>query len=153
MIRISSFFETIKENNAITGIILSIVITFLFIVVSPQWYGLVLLRDFDFAIGLFFGTLFALKYRQPHQSALKFGLRLGIISGVLAAIAPSFFYWIAYRLEIIFLFQYLGGLIVTGLVIGFIMGGFLGWFYMSKDTPKKGEEKYNDDFFEDLVDK
>ena len=135
------------------GIIFSIIITFAFIAISPEWAGVFLLRDFDFAVGLFFGTLFALKYRKPDQSALKFGLRLGIISGVLAAIAPSFFYWIAYQLELIFLFQYLGFLIVTGLVMGFIMGGFLGWFYISKDTPRKEEERYDDDFFEDLKEK
>ena len=142
-----------KEKNGMWGIIFSIIITFAFIAISPQWFGIVFFRDFDFAVGLFFGLLFALKYRKPDQSALKFGITLGLIAGCLSTIAPGFLFWILFGGHIIYIFINIGYLLITGIVFGFIMGGFLGWFYMSKDTPKKGEEKYNDDFFEDLVEK
>jgi hypothetical protein len=51
----------------------------------------------------------------------------------------------------------MGFLLITGIAFGLIIGGFLGWYYMAKERKKQmeqeREDKYGDDFFQDLIDK
>ena len=145
--------EKAKQNNQSSGIILTILITFTLIAVNPLWYGAFLYRDVDFAIGLFFGVLFALKFRDPDQSPLKFGIKVGFTAGVFASIIPGFYLWFLFGGHFIILIFNILFLLITGVPLGLIIGGFLGWYYMSKVSKVDEEEKYGDDFFEDLIEK
>ncbi|MFX1391121.1 MAG: hypothetical protein ACFE9Z_13735 [Promethearchaeota archaeon] len=146
-----------KENNGVTGIVLTVIISFVLIAVNPSWYGFVLFKDSELGIGLFVGMLFALKYHKPEQSPLKYGVKIGFIAGILSTIAPSILIWLLFGGHFLYALVTLGFMSITGIALGLIVGGFLGWYYMGKERKiemdKEREEKYGDDFFEDLIDK
>lgn len=154
-----SLLETAKQNNQTTGIIICIVITFVIYAAIPRWYGFILFRDFDFSVGLFVGLLFTFRFRTEDQSLLKFGITTGLIAGGVSSIAPGFLMWILFGGHIFFLFIDIGFLLITGLILGFIIGGLLGWYYMNKDMKEKDikekdtKDEYGDDFFQDLIEK
>ncbi len=145
---------TAKQNNQTTGIIICTVITFVFYAVNPTWYGFILFRDFDFAVGLFVGLLFTFRFRTEDQSPIKFGITTGLIAGSVSSIAPGILIWILFGGHLIFLFINIAFLLVTGLILGFIIGGLLGWYDMSKAIKEKDtKDEYEDDFFKDLIEK
>lgn len=145
--------ETAKENNQTTGIIICVVITFVFYVANPWWYGFILSRDLDFSVGLIAGLIFTLRFRTEDQTPLKLGITAGLIAGGVSCIAPSFLMWIVFG-DILVFFLYLGNLLITGLILGFIIGGLLGYYYMGKDLKEEDtNDEYGDDFFQDLIEK
>ena len=97
--------------------------------------------------------LIAVKYRKPHQSALRFGIIIGLSGGTLAAIPPAFFIVYAFNLDIVWFFNYLIGLLITGIVIGFIIGGIIGSYYIYKEEKSKEDDSSEDDFYQDLKEK
>ena len=159
MILISKLYEKVKENNLTSGIIIFILITFILIVVNPYWYGIYMFRDLEFLAGAFIGVLFALKNRKSGQSSLKFGIIVGVVGGVLTAVVSGFYLVLFFRIKgllsdpIYWLFPYIGLSIITGLVLGLIIGGLIGWYYMTKDAREKEDDTVSDDFFQDLIEK
>lgn len=146
----SNLYYNLKQENIRTGFILYIVITFISSLINP--IDLVyFLNDLDYMLGAIIGVIFALKFRKPDQSPLKYGLIIGITGGFLSSIPIAVSYVLIYRLDILWFFPYIGMLCLTGLVLGLIIGGFIGWFYMNKEEREKQEEKYNEDFFKDLT--
>ena len=111
------------------------------------------LNDLDYMLGAIIGVIFALKFRKPNQSPLKYGIIIGIFGGFLTSIPIAVSYILIYRLHILWFFPYIGMLFLTSLVLGLIIGGFIGWFYMSKEEREKQEEKYDENFFKDLAEK
>lgn len=145
---------TAKQKNQTTGIIICVVITFVFYAANPLWYGFILFRDLDFSIGLIAGLLFTFRFRTEDQSSLKFGITTGLIAGGVSSLAPGFLIWILFGGHIIFLFINIAFLLVTGLVLGFIIGGLLGYYYTGKDIKEEDtNDEYGDDFFQDLIEK
>jgi hypothetical protein len=146
-----------KENNGPTGVIISVIISFILIAIFP-FDVVVLFQDIEIGIALFFGLLFALKFHKPEQSPLKYGIKLGFIAGVSCSILPSIYLWIFHvGGHFLNIFVGMGFLLITGIAFGLIIGGFLGWYYMAKERKKQmeqeREDKYGDDFFQDLIDK
>lgn len=121
--------------------------------VDPLWYGVYLFKDLEFLAGAFVGVLFALKNRKSDQSPLKFGIIVGLVGGVLAALVSACYIIIFFRLGIYWLFVYIAFLSTTGLILGLIIGGLLGWYYMTKDAREKEDDTISDDFFQDLIEK
>jgi hypothetical protein len=146
-----------KEDNGVTGVIISVIISFIGIVIFP--FDMVFLfQDLEIGVGLFFGLLFALKFRKKEQSPLKYGIKIGFIAGICCSFLPSIYLWIFYvGGPFISIFVGMGLLMITGMALGLIIGGFLGWYYMGRERKiqmdKEREDKYGDDFFEDLVEK
>lgn len=154
--------ELAKKNYKASGIILAALITFILVVINPAteenplWYGVVMFKDVELAIGIFFGVYFALKFRDPDESPLKFGIKMGFIIGVLDTILPGLYMWllqVIFVINIIGLLTILGFLLITAITMGLIIGALLGWYYMSKEGVGKQEERYGEDFFRDLTEK
>lgn len=97
--------------------------------------------------------MFALKFRKPHQSALKFGITTGLIGGFLSTLPPTIYICVLWGLGINWYLIYIGTLSITGLAIGFIVGGLMGWYYMNKDAKAEDDDSREDKFFQDLVEK
>jgi hypothetical protein len=144
--------------------LISVIITFVLVAINPlenpYWYGAVLFKDIEIGIGLLFGLIFVLKYRDPEESPLKYGIKIGFIASISVTILPAILMW-ALRiyfttLNFITLVLILGFLLITAIPLGLIIGGFLGWYYMSKERKAKIEEdredKYGEEFFQDLID-
>lgn len=163
MIKISYFAYLVKRNSKLTGILISVIITFILVAINPlenpYWYGAVLFKDLEIGVGLLFGLIFALKFRDPEESALKYGIKVGFIDSISIVILPAILIWalgILYTIQFLTLILILGFLLITSIPLGLIVGGFLGWYYMSKERKQKIEEeredKYGEDFFKDLID-
>ena len=153
MILISNLYKKAKENNLTSGIIIFILITFILIAVNPYWYGIYMYRDLEFLAGALIGVIFALKNRKSGQSSIKFGIIVGIVGGLLAALVSGFYLVLFFRIGIYWLFIYVGFLSTTGLVLGLMIGVLVGWYYMTKDAREKEDDTTSDDFFQDLIEK
>ncbi|MFX1463874.1 MAG: hypothetical protein ACFFBF_12650 [Promethearchaeota archaeon] len=114
---------------------------------------MILFRDLDILIGAILGTLFALKNRKPNQPPLKSGIILGLTGGSLVAFAPAIYFVVYFRLDIGWFPAYLLYLLITGVTLGLIIGALGGWYYMNKQVKEKEDDKYDDDFFKDLIEK
>ena len=95
----------------------------------------------------------AVKYRKPHQSPLKFGIIVGLSGGALAAFPPSIFIVYAFNLDLVWLFSYLIGFLITGIALGFIIGGLLGYLYIYKEEKAKEDDSGEDEFYQGLKEK
>lgn len=126
-----TFYERLKENNILTGIILFDVIAFFSFLVNP--WSLVVLGDLDFLFGGIVGVLFALRARRRHQGYLTLCLTVGIGGAFLSSISISLVtYWIYYfsqsgvnislLFSIVVFFSMVSGIIGTllGVIIGLI---------------------------------
>jgi len=94
-----------------------------------------------------------LKYRKPHQSALKFGITTGLIGGFLSTLPLTIYICVLWGLDISWYLVYIGYLSITGLPIGFVIGGFIGLYYMNKDLKAEDDDSTEDQFFQDLIEK
>ncbi len=159
MICISFFsylFYKAKQESVKSGLIFYIVITYVSVVLNTllgnPFNGAYFFRDYDFALGAIIGVIFALKYRKPNQSAIKNGILVGVGGGFISSIPITIFYWLIYinQFTIAIFFGYIAELCLTGGVLGFIIGGLLGWYYMSKEERVKRDEQYEKEFFQDL---
>lgn len=112
-----------------------------------------MLKDLEYLVGAIVGILFALKNRNPDQRPIKFGIITGLVGGVLASIAPTFYIVIFFHLGIFWIIVYMGLLSITGIALGLIIGAILGWYYNNKDIREKEDDTTSDDFFQDLIEK
>ena len=104
-------------------------------------------------IGAIFGVVVAVKYRKPHQSPLKFGVIIGLSGGALAAFPPSFHIVYFFNLDLVYLFNYIIGFLITGIALGFIFGGIIGTLFKYKEQKEKEDNSGEDEFFQDLKEK
>jgi predicted membrane protein len=141
---IAEFFDYIKKHNIIFGIFITDVIVFISYLVSfgARFY---FMGDIQFLVGNLIGVYFALRFRKPHQSPLKYGLLVGIIGSLISIITLTLFQW-SYALKISI--EILIAFLIPGIIIGTLMGFIIG--YIFKLRSKKKEPLASDDFFDKL---
>ncbi|MFW9875590.1 MAG: hypothetical protein ACFFG0_21010 [Candidatus Thorarchaeota archaeon] len=164
----SDVINIIKERNVKWGILISALVTTTFYVIISIisiivgfiiYTGFTLFADLEFLLGSIIGVLYFFKNREAHQELLKYGVIVGIFGGLLACIFISIYQT---PLAMIFsgapltvFFLYVGFTFLSGAVIGLLTGAFIAVYYVYKETrgEKVGKEHFDDDFFEDLIDK
>jgi hypothetical protein len=144
---IADFYKYAKENSIIFGIIFSNVITFMTYIIS---FGIsvVFFGDIHIFIGTAIGLYFALKYKNPEQSPLLYGILGGVVSSILSAFTLTLFQW-AYIFMIIIevFFIYL----IPAIIIGPILGIIFGIYFWRKEAGK--DEETDSEFWESLKEK
>lgn len=125
------------------------------------YYGTVLFADIQYLTGTVIGVIYSLRRCQPGQPFLKYGAIVGVLGGIFSSIFISGYQTILLSLtgkgNIYIFFLYLGFTLLSGVVIGLLAGALLGTFYAYKETKTESkvetEDKVDDDFYEDLIDK
>lgn len=149
---VNKLYETAKKRNFLAGIIIFILISFVSYLlsagVSILFYG-----DIQFIVGALFGIYFSLKYQKSKYSPILYGLIVGVLGGIFAALSIVFFEWMYYSISngfqlgsLIFLFSNFS---IIGLIIGAIIGLIFGYFFVRKRTKSKLTSK-DEKLFEDL---
>ena len=148
-----------KEKNLNTGISIFVLVTFVAYILTafyyPEFFGFVVYADFQFLIGAILGGVFTLKYRQPEQSILKYGIFTGIGGGFLSSVFISLYITVPTFVitgpNITYYLLWLGYISLSGIVIGAITGSLLGAYYMYKEIEGEDEEKGREDnLYKDL---
>ena len=80
----------IKEKNVSWGIVISGLVTFISYLIIEfatgfQFGGFYVSNDIQFILGTIVGVIFTLRYREPHQAILKYGIIVGILGGIMAS--------------------------------------------------------------------
>jgi hypothetical protein len=159
VIEITSISDYIKENNLESGILINAFVSFLLYIAT--WYvypGIILYGDLQLLIGAIIGVRITIKYKNPDQSILKYGIITGIIGGVFGSILIATYIWILFSIgvgfSILILFWNILLFLFSGIAIGLLGGAALSAYYMYKEV--KGERIRKDTdldeaFFKDLI--
>jgi len=94
-----------------------------------------------------------LKYRKPHESPLKLGIITGLIGGLLSSILPTIYFVAPWGLGISEYFAVFAILGLTGLAIGFIVGGIIGLYFRNKEINEEDDESRENKFYQSLIEK
>jgi hypothetical protein len=157
----------LKERNVNWGITISVLVTFVFYLIISLisfrvgytvYVGYFLYADLEFLVGTIFGVIFALKYREPEQSILKYGTLVGLIGGFFSSlfitIYDVFITGVIGNINFVVFIVFFGFVALSGLVIGAIAGALISTFYMYKVMKGESEDEHlDDDFFDDLIEK
>ncbi len=158
MIYISDFKKNARERNIEAGIVLSALCS-LIIYIPTRFFivRLILYADIQLLIGAIIGLRFTLKNQEPETETLKTGVITGISGGALSAVFIAFYDWILLsilegQVIILALVWFILYILISGVVIGLIMGALLSTFFMYKEVKRPDEDKHIDeDFFKDLM--
>jgi hypothetical protein len=164
-----SYISIVKERNVKWGISISTIITcVLYIIISVIsiisgkliFYGTFLFADLQFLLGSVIGVIYTFRNGRPDLPFLKYGIIVGILGGVLSSVFISLYQTVILSItgeaNIIIFVLYLGFTLVSGVVVGLLTGAILGTVYVYKEMKGDGDvkdEHFNDDFFNDLIDK
>jgi len=146
-----------RERNIEAGIILFSLFTFFIYISTRRIYaGYLLFADLQLLIGAIIGVRFTLKNQKTEQATLKTGVITGIGGGALAILFISVYEWIGFSLvegfNIIVFFVFFGFYIISGGVIGLLMGAMVSTYYMYLEVKRPEEDKHIDEeFFKDLM--
>ncbi len=146
-----------RERNIEAGIVLFALCSLIIYIPTGYVYpGVILFADFQLLIGAIIGLRFTLKNQKPEQETLKTGVIAGVGGGALSAIFIGFYEWIILSilegLYLVALFSFIFYILISGVVIGLIMGALMSTFYMYKEIKRPDEDKHIDeDFFKDLI--
>lgn len=154
MIKISFFsnlYDKAKQDSLTAGFVIYILITFISVALNPLG-GLFFFRDIDIGLGAFVGIVFALKFLQPEQSPIKYGIILGIGGGLTSSVLISLFYWVFNEFNTFVFFNVLILTLISGIFMGLFVGAILGWYY-TREVMKPEKDYSEDDFLQDLVEK
>lgn len=154
---ISDLMKKARERNIEAGIILFSLFTFFIYISTRRIYaGYLLFADLQLLIGAIIGVRFTLKNQKTEQATLKTGVITGIGGGALAILFISVYEWIGFSLvegfNIIVFFVFFGFYIISGGVIGLLMGAMVSTYYMYLEVKRPEEDKHIDEeFFKDLM--
>ncbi len=154
---ISDLIKKARERNIEAGIILFSLFSFFIYISTRRIYaGYLLFADLQLLIGVIIGVRFTLKNQKTEQATLKTGVITGIGGGALAILFISVYEWIGFSLvegfNIIVFFIFFGFYIISGGVIGLLMGALVSTYYMYLEVKRPDEDKHIDeDFFKDLM--
>ena len=154
---ISDLMKKARERNIEAGIILFSLFSFFIYISTRRIYaGYLLFADLQLLIGVIIGVRFTLKNQKTEQATLKTGVITGIGGGALAILFISVYEWIGFSLvegfNIIVFFIFFGFYIISGGVIGLLMGALVSTYYMYLEVKRPEEDKHIDeDFFKDLM--
>lgn len=153
---ILKFSEYFSERNVQIGFLLIVIPTFIVYITTIQLFaGFFLFSDIQFIIGVLIGEIYALKNLTSDQTYLKCGIIVGVFGGVLAAFAVSIWDTVYYFLNFIGFLVVFGNFIITGAIIGLIIGGIMGSFFMyremKEDTYEEEKRTIDEDFYKDLI--
>jgi len=154
---ISDLMKKARERNIEAGIILFSLFSFFIYISTRRIYaGYLLFADLQLLIGAIIGVRFTLKNQKTEQATLKTGVITGIGGGALAILFISVYEWIGFSLvegfNIIVFFVFFGFYIISGGVIGLLMGALVSTYYMYLEVKRPEEDKHIDeDFFKDLM--
>ena len=154
---ISDLIKKARERNIEAGIILFSLFSFFIYISTRRIYaGYLLFADLQLLIGAIIGVRFTLKNQKTEQATLKTGVITGIGGGALAILFISVYEWIGFSLvegfNIIVFFVFFGFYIISGGVVGLLMGAMVSSFYMYKEVERPEEDKHIDEeFFKDLI--
>lgn len=154
---ISDLIKKARERNIEAGIILFSLFSFFIYISTRRIYaGYLLFADLQLLIGAIIGVRFTLKNQKTEQATLKTGVITGIGGGALAILFISVYEWIGFSLvegfNIIVFFVFFGFYIISGEVVGLLMGAMVSSFYMYKEVERPEEDKHIDEeFFKDLM--
>jgi len=156
------------ERNVRLGLIFFVIATFIAYVITFFFFtiitnpiiidilsGIFLFADYHFLIGVIIGDVYALRNRTSDQSVLKCGLIVGIVGGVFSALALSLWNTLIYMWSLVDFIVSFGFVLTSGVPVGLLAGAGISSYFMYRELKgeKKEEEKYDDDFFEDLIEK
>ena len=149
--------ENAREKNVESGIILvALCSLIIYISTSFFYFGFIFWADYQILIGTIIGVRFTFKNQKPEQATLKYGVLTGIGGGGLSALFISIYEWILISViqgidlwVLFFIFLYI---LISGGVIGLIIGALMSTFYMYKEVKRPEEDKHIDEeFFKDLM--
>jgi len=119
--------------------------------------GYLLFADIQLLIGAIIGLRFTLKNQEPEQKTLKTGVITGVGGGALSAIFIGCFDWIVFsilerQINLLTLIWFIMYTLISGIVVGLILGALMSTFYMNKEVKRPEEDKHIDEeFFKDLM--
>ncbi|MFW9854770.1 MAG: hypothetical protein ACFFFG_06900 [Candidatus Thorarchaeota archaeon] len=137
MSKFYSITEVMKRHNALTGMAINDLVTFVFFLVNP--ISLIYWGDLDFIIGSICGLTYAVYHRKQSQGVISLSLVVAISGGILSAISISIHTYFAYYalsslnvfFGIHFSFILMGG--IVGTLIGSI-GGLIVYLVNPRTT-------------------
>lgn len=153
----SNFLKKARERNIESGIILFALCSLIAYISTRYFYvGLILWADLQILIGAIIGVRFAFKNQKPEQATLKYGVLTGLGGGLLSTLFISMYEWMLVSVVqginlwvFIFIFLYV---LISGGVIGLIMGALISTVYMYQEVKRPEEDKHIDEeFFKDLM--
>lgn len=144
-----------RERNVKLGLIFYVIATFAVYVATSRFIlGFFYTADFQFLIGVIIGDIYALRNRTPDQTILKCGLIVGVVGGIFSAFILSLWNTLIYIWNLFDFFVFFGFILITGVVIGLLVGAIISTYFMYKEMKgdKEEDEKYiDDDFYKDLI--
>ncbi|MFW9941588.1 MAG: hypothetical protein ACFFFT_11150 [Candidatus Thorarchaeota archaeon] len=151
---IANLYETAKEKNILTGLIIIDLIAFISYIIYPAGFLPILQGDIQMVIGCIVGVRFALKNIKSNQYYIKHGIIVGLGGTMLSAISMTIFDWIILSgIEeispppFIVLFSLF---LIEALIIGLLIGVIFGSYYSYKNrTPPEISSK-EEEFYESL---
>ncbi len=170
MDNISVISDYAKKNNVKFGIVVFVSLTFFsYTIIRLIYYiygilefllGYFTYVDYQFLIGAIGGVIYTTKYRKEEQSITKINIIVVVIGGLISALSTTLVDAILYinTVTVEFFFYSFLARSIYGLVIGCIVAMIIGARFMYKEfkeeeKKEKKEERYDDAFFEDLIDK
>ncbi|MFX0040561.1 MAG: hypothetical protein ACFFCY_08890 [Promethearchaeota archaeon] len=149
------FSEYFKERNVQIGLLIITIATFILYSTTVYFVSVFFLYGgLQFIIGILIGEIYTLRNRSPNQTFLKCGIIVGISGGILSSFAISILHTVLGRWSFIDFLIFFGYILITGVVMGLIIGGIMSSFYMyreMKGDTYEGEKQYDEDFYKDLV--
>ncbi|MFX1500050.1 MAG: hypothetical protein ACFFDH_03700 [Promethearchaeota archaeon] len=149
-----NFIEYFQERNVKLGLIFNaIVSTIAFLTTHTFLVRLYLIYDVQFLIGTVIGVFYALRNRTPIQKILTCGILVGIFGGIISAFLISLLYTLIYAPNIVIFFVFFLYIVLTGIPVGILGGGIISAYYMYLEmkSERNDEDRYDDDFYKDLI--
>ncbi|HEC40218.1 MAG TPA: hypothetical protein ENI29_18410 [bacterium] len=152
MLNIANFYDKAKEKNIFSGVVIVDLITFISYMIFP--FGLFFQGDFHMILGVLFGVYFGLSNKKKHQPEVKFGLVIGFIGALLAAISLTMFKWVSFTISqgfstkaLLFFFSFF---VIEAVIIGLAVGVLLGIYFRRKGRKINLQGKIDEKFYKSL---
>jgi len=141
---ITNLYRKAKEQYLLTGICITIIISFLSYIINPISIFYPGDPFIDILLGIILGVLFTIKSKTQYESPINLGIIVGIGGGILSATSIALFKFIYFMLNFniipygLLIFQIFVDFVIA-ILIGLVIGSLIGFIYFRKQKLKKSE--------------
>ncbi|MFW9988016.1 MAG: hypothetical protein ACFFC3_05115 [Candidatus Odinarchaeota archaeon] len=148
------FSEYFQQRNVKLGLIFNAIVSIIaFLTTFTFFEGVYLNFDLQFFIGSVIGVIYALRNRTSDQKILSCGIIVGIFGGIISAFLISLLYTLIYYPNFGFFLFFFIIIVLTGIPVGILGGGIISvyFMYLEMKSERSDEDRYDDDFYKDLI--
>ena len=147
---IANLYQKAQIRNALTGLILIDLITFISYAIFTS--GIVYHGDIQMVIGCVIGVHFTLINIKKNQSILIYGIIVGISGCILAAISITMFDWVYFSEPISNLLMIFVFYLIEAIIIGLLIGFLISVYYNHKSKSHSALSSQDEELLKSLID-